>query len=142
MSNSEEKDGTFLVVSGYDRRKNPEKIRVRPITLSELKSLGYGDTVEFLESMSPGVIRTAKVNGAVKRWKREPDRLEVPLKYGLRECARFSEREALSRLVVRVTEEEREQQEKLAEESTGGNLFWDEAQNLRRAILEETCERT
>lgn len=36
-----------------------------------------------------GDARQAKVNGKVKVWKRDPNRIALPLKYGLRECFTF-----------------------------------------------------
>jgi hypothetical protein len=38
-----------------------------------------------------GFARRAKVNGAVRTWKRNPERVEVPLKYGMREYWTFTE---------------------------------------------------
>ena len=43
-----------------------------------------------------------KVNGAIKTWKRDPSRFEIPVKYGLYQCARFDQDEALRRFVVKV----------------------------------------
>lgn len=36
-----------------------------------------------------GDARTCKVNGAIKTWKRDPSRVEVPIKYGMYECSRM-----------------------------------------------------
>jgi hypothetical protein len=36
-----------------------------------------------------GTARQAKVNGAVRRWKRDCNRIEVPIKYGMYEYAVF-----------------------------------------------------
>lgn len=82
------------------RRRNPHyqkyggregKAEFRPMTLEEGKLLGYGDHIWFLSN--DGSARQVKVNGAVKRWKREPDRIEVPVKYGMYEYATFYSRD-------------------------------------------------
>jgi hypothetical protein len=36
-----------------------------------------------------GDARKAKVNGKVKRWKRDKDRIEIPVKYGMYECGKL-----------------------------------------------------
>lgn len=74
---------TFEAVSRYDKRKNPEKRTYRSITLDEAKALEYGDHIKVLDRH--GAVADAKVNGKVRRWKREPDRIEIPCKYGLYE---------------------------------------------------------
>jgi hypothetical protein len=63
----------------------------RHMTLEEAKMLGYGDSIWVLAR--DGSARRVKVNGAVKRWKREPDRIEVPFKYGLYEYGTFQNRD-------------------------------------------------
>ena len=74
---------TFKAVSGYDRRKTPESNTYRVMTLDEVKALKYGDHVDCLDNH--GRVRTIKINGKVRRWKRQPDKVEVPCKYGLYE---------------------------------------------------------
>jgi hypothetical protein len=63
----------------------------RRMTLEEGKTLKYGDSIWVLAR--DGSARRAKVNGAVKRWKREPDRIEVPFKYGMYEYGTFHTRD-------------------------------------------------
>lgn len=75
-------------------------LTVRAMTLDEIKALGYGDHPSFLAN--DGTVRRVKINGAVKRWKREPDRVRVSVKYGLYETAQFETAEALTRFVVVV----------------------------------------
>ena len=73
----------------------------RPMTDSEARALGYGDHIWFL-SLS-GDARRIKINGAVRTWKRTPERLEIPVKYGMYEYARFTERDVRNgRLLVEV----------------------------------------
>ena len=73
----------FEAHSGYDRRKKPEKKRWRYMTLEEGRALSYGDHVKFLSVQ--GDVRDVKINGAVKTWKRDADRTEIPFKYGMYE---------------------------------------------------------
>ena len=47
------------------------------ITLDEAKNLKLGDILIDQQG------KRWKVNGQVKRWKRSPDRIRVPLKHGL-----------------------------------------------------------
>lgn len=60
----------------------------RPMTLEEAKLLSYGQHIWFLAN--DGSARRVKVNGTPKRWKRDPDRIEVPVKYGMYEHGTFT----------------------------------------------------
>ena len=64
-----------------DTRKTPKLHEYRPMTHEEAKQLSAGDhpAIRLPHSGRVGYI---KVDGAVKRWKREPERFEVPAKYG------------------------------------------------------------
>jgi hypothetical protein len=91
---------TFLLADGYHRGKSePEKKRFRAMTAQEAASLGSGHC--FIRSMErerdgarKGAIRNVwrivKINGMPKTWKRNPERVEVPLKYGMYETWRDS----------------------------------------------------
>lgn len=96
---------TFELQDGYflARRQTPVKYLYRHMTLDEIKGLRSGSHVEFIAR--DGTARIVKINGQVKRWVRQPDKIEVPVKYGMYECARLSTEEALRRFVVRVTED-------------------------------------
>lgn len=59
----------------------------RPMTLEEARQLRYGQHVWF--SAVQGDARRAKVNSQPKTWKRSPERIEVSVKYGLYEYAKF-----------------------------------------------------
>jgi len=74
--------------SGYANDKRT--FRYRPMTLEEAKSLPYGRLLHALAHN--GVIRRVRANGAVKTWKRDASRIEVPLKYGMYEAFRDSSR--------------------------------------------------
>lgn len=82
-----------------DKRKNPQLIKVRPMTRAEIMALGYGDHPSLI--LNNGTLGECKINGAIRTWKREPDRVEIPLKYGMYEYATFNLDEALARFVIR-----------------------------------------
>lgn len=63
----------------------------RPMALEEAKALKYGDSIWVLSDH--GDARRAKVNGAPKTWKRSPERLQVPCKYGMYEYFRLDEKD-------------------------------------------------
>jgi len=88
------------LIDGYDRT-GKRALECLRMTFPEIAALKYGDHPHFIDNK--GKLRTLKVNGQVKRWKRDPFRLEVPVKYGMYEYDRFSTEEALRRFVV-VTE--------------------------------------
>jgi hypothetical protein len=67
-------------------RKRGSTISLRPLTIEEVKGLDRGTTLWFLDLH--GQARHIRVNGRVKTWKTRPD-VEVPVKYGLYECATF-----------------------------------------------------
>ena len=73
----------------------------RPMTFEEAKQLHYGQHVWF--AAIQGDARTAKVNGEPKTWKRSPERIEVSIKYGLYEYAKFDERDITNgRLLIEM----------------------------------------
>jgi len=52
--------------------------------LSEAKALKYGDTIYHRTAKNADGTRTrAKITGAVKTWKTDPNRIRVPWKHGL-----------------------------------------------------------
>lgn len=83
----------------YDGREGEGKFRL--MTAAEVRQLGYGDHIWFLDLL--GDARRAKVNGKVRTWKRSPEHLEIPLKYGMYEYFTFSEQDvAQGRLLAEV----------------------------------------
>lgn len=80
----------MLLAAQSDKRKQPELTEYRPMTLEEAKQLTYGDHPSVI--LNSGRVGVVKVNGAVRRWKREPDRIEVPAKYGIYEYTTFYNR--------------------------------------------------
>jgi hypothetical protein len=87
------------VHDGYSARgKTQRTVRVRAMTLDEIKDLAPGRHAKVIAN--DGKLREVKINGVVKRWKREPDRVSVSVKYGMYEFAHFDTDEALRRFVV------------------------------------------
>lgn len=88
----------MIVHRRSDRKKAPTPVRVRAMTREEVLALRSGQRVAVL--LNDGRLGECKINGAVRTWKRDSRRIEVPVKYGMREFATFSLRDALARLVV------------------------------------------
>ena len=66
---------TTITVNGID---------YRPITLDEAKNVYHGYMFHHVSDRNADGSPTRwKVNGAVKRWKRTPDRIQIPVKHGL-----------------------------------------------------------
>lgn len=93
-------DGSFTIRDGYNRNKTPRWYVVRRMTLDEIKALSSGGHARFIAN--DGTLRELKINGTVRTWKRDETRIEVPVKYGLREYGTFDTAEALRRFVVVV----------------------------------------
>lgn len=74
---------TFKLRDGYDRTKNPPVATYRYMTPEEAKQLYVGQRVDFLAL--DGTVKQLTINGRVKTWKRDTERIEIPLKYGLYE---------------------------------------------------------
>ena len=54
------------------------------ITLEQAKQLNHGDILYHTENRNAdGTPQRWRVNGQVKRWKRDTNRIRVPLKHGL-----------------------------------------------------------
>ena len=54
------------------------------ITLEQAKKLAHGTILYHIENRNAdGTPQRWRVNGQVKRWKRDTDRIRVPLKHGL-----------------------------------------------------------
>ena len=96
-------ENVFEIEDGYAPKRKTiptPRIKVRHMTLSEIKQLSNHAEIVC----NDGKLRRVKINGAVKTWKTDTNRVEVPVKYGMREYARFNTAEALRRFVVRVAE--------------------------------------
>lgn len=54
------------------------------ITLKQAKSLKYGDMLHLVNyKNADGTPKRLKVNGKVKTWKRDVNRIKIPVKHGL-----------------------------------------------------------
>jgi len=81
-----------------DRKVTPDLAEYRTLTKDEVLSLKYGDHPSVI--LRNGRVGTVKVNGKVRTWKRDANRIELPVKYGLYECATLSLDDCLTRLVT------------------------------------------
>lgn len=72
------------LINGYDRKSTSN---YRYMTVEEAKNLKSGETVKFRSVQ--GCTRNAKVNGKPQTWKRDLNRVRVPVKYGLYEYDRM-----------------------------------------------------
>lgn len=82
------------VTCGYTK----QLFKVRAMTIDEIRALRPDQRVKFLAH--DGTMRELKINGRIRTWKRDPDRIEVPVKYGMYEYATFDQYTAPKRLVV------------------------------------------
>lgn len=87
----------------HDRKKTPTLHEFRTLTRDEILALGSGFHV--LAIRNDGKVGRVKINGSIRTWKRDPNRVEIPLKYGMYEFATFSLDEALARFVKETKEE-------------------------------------
>jgi hypothetical protein len=81
---------TFERLNKYKGREGAGFFRA--MTFKEACALTYGAHL-WMRSVWGGAVRV-KVNGAVKRWKREPGRIEIPVKYGMYEYGREPDEDA------------------------------------------------
>jgi len=66
---------------------------VKLLTLEEKKQLQYGDHC-YTEALC-GCLLRFKVNGQPKTWKRNPERVAIPFKYGMYEYGYLTERDSI-----------------------------------------------
>jgi hypothetical protein len=99
--------GTFQVRNGYDRNHSkshkPEMLTFRnPVNIAEM--FNHCNSVSHIWfRANDGTARQAKVNGKVRTWKRDPNRIEVPVKYGMYEYATFYAHD-IARILIPVRE--------------------------------------
>ena len=74
---------TFEVRSGYSGRNETLRFR-NPVDIAEMVSYCNSRSHIAVRDRN-GNWRRVKVNGAVRTWKRDPQRIEVPCKYGMYE---------------------------------------------------------
>ena len=62
-----------------------------PITLNQAKNLGYVTLYHYRHRNADGTAQRWRVNGKPQTWKRDPGRVRVPLKLGLKRCSQLTE---------------------------------------------------
>lgn len=92
---------TFQVPDGYSRTKKPLMRTVRHMKAQEVLNLRPGQEIWAIDAK--GQLKRVRVNGKVRTGRKDAFRIEVPLKYGLREHFTLNLRGALEYLVVEVT---------------------------------------
>ena len=91
---------TLNVVDGYT--KVTKAIWRNPKDVAEMISYCEAHShIAFLDSK--GQSRVCKVNGKVRKWKRDANRCEIPVKYGLYEYDTFTESD-IKRILIPVSE--------------------------------------
>lgn len=81
------------------RKKVPDRINLRQITLDEAKALRFGWAGVYMIDRN-GNAAEVRVSSAVKRWKTDPDRIEISFKYGMYENFRFDTLGVLANIYV------------------------------------------
>jgi len=87
-----------LVLGG---QRKPVEGDFRSMTRAEILGLRAGERVWFVAN--DGKARQLTITGRIRTWKRDSERVEVPIKYGLYEYACFDLPTALKRLLKPVT---------------------------------------
>ena len=89
----------LTVKDGYSKGKASGTYRT-PNSIAEM--IEWCDNHSHITAMDTrGQSRTVKVNGKVRTWKRDPNRIEVPYKYGLYEYGTFTA-DDLNRILIPV----------------------------------------
>jgi hypothetical protein len=89
------------LVDGYDRgtKAGKRKLQFRnPINVQEMIEHCSAHSHIWFAS-NDGSARQCKVNGKVRTWKRDKNRVEVPVKYGLYEYGTFDARD-IQRILI------------------------------------------
>ena len=85
----------YTIRDGYDRKKHPRMLKVRPMTFEEALKLKRGD--ECLFHANDGSARRVRVSGQLKTWKTRPGDLSFPVKYGMWESAKVEWKDGVHR---------------------------------------------
>lgn len=83
-----------------DKRRIPMKLKFEHYNREDVLSIVAESYILCLDNNS--FVREVKINGRIKTWKRDPDRIEVSYKYGLYEYGKFNLEQAMSRFVHQV----------------------------------------
>lgn len=77
----------YTMIPCYGGKEAPGTFR-HPVNVAEL--IRYASSVHTIWAIgNDGTARRAKVNGKVRTWKRDAERVEIPYKYGLYEYGTF-----------------------------------------------------
>jgi hypothetical protein len=106
MANYPDTLGPFVVRSGYDRRKHPTQYRVRYLTEQEALDPILDNQVEFRSLDQHGELRYIRRGGKTQRWKTDPRRISIPMKYGMYEAFRLDLAGITTTLVVVLQKQE------------------------------------
>jgi hypothetical protein len=89
----------ITVPNGYDKGKTSATYR-NPASVIE--AIEYCSNHSHITALSnQGTARTVKINGKVRTWKRDANRIEIPLKYGMYEYTIFTA-DDLHRILIPV----------------------------------------
>jgi hypothetical protein len=80
---------TFTLADHYDRHKIKRTAQFRPMTKEEGLSLRYGASIKARDYHGSHAI-DVRPSGKVRTWKRDPDRIEIPCKFGMYESGTFN----------------------------------------------------
>lgn len=73
----------------------------KPVNVQEMIEHFENHRGWFWLASSSGDAKQVRRNGNIKRWKRDANRVEIPVKYGLYECLRLTEAD-LDRVLIEV----------------------------------------
>ena len=92
---------TLTLIDGYDRHTPARKLTFRnPTSIQEMVSWCDSHNHIWFKSLD-GTARRCRVNGKVRTWKRDKDRVEVPVKYGMYEYGCFTQRD-ITRVLIPI----------------------------------------
>jgi hypothetical protein len=89
---------TITLAVGYNR-KETMTFRTPDSLADMIRHCSLNGHIWF--AANDGTARRCKINGKVRTWKRDTGRVEVPVKYGLREYATFYASD-ISRILIPV----------------------------------------
>jgi hypothetical protein len=92
---------TIELEVGYGHKSKHELKQFRnPVGLAEMIRHCDSNSHIWFKSLD-GTARRAKVNGKVRTWKRDPGRIEIPVKYGMYEYGVFSASD-IDRILIEI----------------------------------------
>lgn len=78
---------SYFLECGYSRKRFEGRKQFIQLDFNDVMGLRPGDVIPVV--CIDGKVRECRVNGKIKTWKTRPFDLELPLKYGLKECTRL-----------------------------------------------------